>query len=136
MKIFLNGTFDILHTGHLKLINYAKSLGNYLYVSVDSDERVKEKKGHKRPINKLSDRIFLLENLKSVDKVLSFSTDFELTNIIKEIKDEESNKTTITSLQRDPLYKITAINFSVPDLQQQIEEGEKIIPGLKTFVNL
>jgi hypothetical protein len=57
-------------------------------------------------------------------------------NIIKEIKDEESNKTTITSLQRDPLYKITAINFSVPDLQQQIEEGEKIIPGLKTFVNL
>ena len=57
-------------------------------------------------------------------------------NIIKEIKDEEPNKTTITSLQRDPLYKITAINFSVPDLQQQIEEGEKIIPGLKTFVNL
>jgi D-beta-D-heptose 7-phosphate kinase/D-beta-D-heptose 1-phosphate adenosyltransferase len=86
MKIFLNGTFDILHTGHLKLINYAKSLGNYLYVSVDSDERVKEKKGHKRPINKLSDRIFLLENLKSVDKVLSFSTDFELTDIIKDIK--------------------------------------------------
>jgi D-beta-D-heptose 7-phosphate kinase/D-beta-D-heptose 1-phosphate adenosyltransferase len=86
MKIFLNGTFDILHTGHLKLINYAKSLGNYLYVSVDSDERVKEKKGHKRPINKLSDRIFLLENLKSVDKVLSFSTDFELTDLIKDIK--------------------------------------------------
>ena len=36
-------------------------------------------------------------------------------NIIKEIKDEESNKTTITSLQRDPLYNITAINFSVPE---------------------
>jgi hypothetical protein len=55
---------------------------------------------------------------------------------IKEIKDEESNKNTITSLQRDPLYKITAINFSIPDLQQQIEDGDKIIPGLKTFVNL
>jgi hypothetical protein len=57
-------------------------------------------------------------------------------NIIKEIKDEESNKNIITSLQRDPLYKLTIINFSVPDVSQQIENGEKIIPGLKTFVNL
>jgi hypothetical protein len=57
-------------------------------------------------------------------------------NIIKEIKDEESNKSIIVSLQRDPLYKIITIDFSIPNLQQQIEEGEKTIPGLKTFVNL
>ena len=85
IKIFLNGTFDLVHTGHLKLINYAKSLGDYLYVAIDSDERVKEKKGKDRPINKLSDRKFLLENLKSVDEVLSFSTDFELSNIVKNL---------------------------------------------------
>ena len=57
-------------------------------------------------------------------------------NVIKELKDEESNKDIIKSLQQDPLYKIIAVNFSVPNLQQQIEEGDKIIPGLKTFVNL
>ena len=44
MKVFVNGTFDILHMGHLDLLNYAKSLGTYLLVAVDSDNRVTEKK--------------------------------------------------------------------------------------------
>lgn len=57
-------------------------------------------------------------------------------NIIKEIKDEKSNKNTITSLQRDPLYKVVTIDFSISNVDQQIEEGDKIIPGLKTFINL
>jgi len=44
-KVFVNGTFDVLHPGHLSLFEYAKSLGDYLIVVIDSDERVKEKKG-------------------------------------------------------------------------------------------
>ena len=44
-KVFVNGTFDVLHRGHLKLLNYAKSLGDFLYVAIDTDDRVKEKKG-------------------------------------------------------------------------------------------
>ena len=42
--IFVNGTFDLLHRGHLELLNYAKSLGDYLCGGIDTDERVKEKK--------------------------------------------------------------------------------------------
>jgi rfaE bifunctional protein nucleotidyltransferase chain/domain len=86
MKIFVNGTFDILHRGHLELLNYAKSLGDFLLVGIDSDDRVKEKKGLTRPIHRQEDRKFFLENLKSVDAVDIFSTDDELKSMIKSFK--------------------------------------------------
>jgi D-beta-D-heptose 7-phosphate kinase/D-beta-D-heptose 1-phosphate adenosyltransferase len=82
-KIFVNGTFDIIHRGHIELLNYAKSLGDYLIVGIDSDERVKKLKGMKRPINALPDRLFHLKNLKSVDDVISFNSDEELLDLIK-----------------------------------------------------
>lgn len=85
-KIFVNGTFDVLHRGHLLLLNYAKNLGDVLYVAIDSDERVKEKKGSSRPINSLDERLFMLENLKAVDYVMSFSNDGSLESLVKIIK--------------------------------------------------
>jgi D-beta-D-heptose 7-phosphate kinase/D-beta-D-heptose 1-phosphate adenosyltransferase len=86
IKVFVNGTFDILHPGHLSLLNYAKSLGDYVVVAIDNDQRVKEKKGESRPINNLEERKLMLINLKSVDEVLSFGTDEELELLIKTIK--------------------------------------------------
>lgn len=83
MKIVVNGTFDIVHRGHLELLNYAKSLGSHLLVCIDTDSRVKELKGLSRPINNQNDRKFLLENLKSVDTVLFFDSANELENILK-----------------------------------------------------
>ena len=82
--IFVNGTFDIVHTGHLKMLNYAKALGDHLFVAIDSDERVAQLKGPSRPINTVEERKFLLENLRAVDTVCIFSTDEELRNIIKQ----------------------------------------------------
>jgi D-beta-D-heptose 7-phosphate kinase/D-beta-D-heptose 1-phosphate adenosyltransferase len=82
-KVFVNGTFDLLHSGHMHLLNYAKSLGDVLYVAIDTDERVKEKKGNFRPIYNLNERIFFLKNLKSVDIVLSFSNDKQLEELVK-----------------------------------------------------
>ncbi len=86
MKIFVNGTFDILHRGHIELLNYAKSLGDFLLVGIDSDERVKEKKGSTRPIHSQEERKFFLENLKAVDSVDVFSSDKELEEMIKSFK--------------------------------------------------
>jgi D-beta-D-heptose 7-phosphate kinase/D-beta-D-heptose 1-phosphate adenosyltransferase len=83
MNIFVNGTFDILHRGHLELLNYAKSLGDFLLVGIDSDDRVKEKKGPTRPIYNQGERKFFLENLKAVDSVDIFSSDSELESMIK-----------------------------------------------------
>jgi hypothetical protein len=56
--------------------------------------------------------------------------------VIKEIKPNTLNNIIIESLRKDPLYKLVEIDFNSPTTTQQIEEGEKIIPGLKTFINL
>ena len=72
MKIWVNGCFDIFHRGHFELFNYAKSLGNVLVVGVDSDEKVAQDKGPDRPYNKLEDRVYALESLKAIDKVMVF----------------------------------------------------------------
>ena len=82
-KIFVNGTFDIVHRGHIELLNYAKGLGSYLLVAIDTDERVRELKGQDRPINNQSDRAFILKNLKSVDAVWYFNSEQDLERIIK-----------------------------------------------------
>jgi D-beta-D-heptose 7-phosphate kinase/D-beta-D-heptose 1-phosphate adenosyltransferase len=84
VKIFVNGTFDVLHTGHLDLLNYAKSLGDNLLVAIDSDQRVKSKKGNDRPFNNELTRKTILENIKAVDSVTVFNTDLELENTIEQ----------------------------------------------------
>ena len=84
-KIFTNGCFDILHRGHLELFEYAKSFG-YLYVGVDSDEKVRRDKGKDRPYNKLADRIKMLQSLRFIDEVRSFNSTEGLDHLIKEIE--------------------------------------------------
>ena len=81
-KIFVNGTFDILHTGHLELLAYARSLGDFLYVGIDSDRRVKELKGLSRPINNQQERKTMLEALRYVDSVHIFDSDNDLRALI------------------------------------------------------
>jgi len=81
--VIVNGTFDIVHTGHVYLLNFARRLGTSLLVAIDSDRRVKELKGVNRPINSELERKLLLENLKSVDQVEIFDTDEQLIDIIK-----------------------------------------------------
>ena len=85
-SIFVNGTFDILHPGHIQLLNYAKSLGGTLTVGIDSDRRVKEKKGYARPVYNVGDRAYMLQNLKAVDYVVIFDSDEELERCIKTVK--------------------------------------------------
>jgi D-beta-D-heptose 7-phosphate kinase/D-beta-D-heptose 1-phosphate adenosyltransferase len=82
-RIFVNGSFDVLHVGHVELLNFAKKLGTHLTVAIDSDERIKKLKGNSRPVNNVFERKTLLENLKAVDSVKVFNTDQELVDIIK-----------------------------------------------------
>ena len=84
-KVWVNGTFDVLHLGHIKLLNYASSLGS-LRVGIDSDKRVKELKGSDRPFNCLDDRIEMLLSLKSVNDVKSFNDRNEMIELIKDWK--------------------------------------------------
>jgi len=95
MNIWVNGCFDILHTGHLDLLWYAKRYetngASFLYtitqnrviVGIDSDERVKQLKGDDRPINNQHDRAKMLGNLVMVDSVVIFHNDDELRKFIE-----------------------------------------------------
>lgn len=85
MRIWVNGTFDVLHLGHIRLLEHAASLGELL-VGIDTDERVKKLKGDSRPFNNLSERIEFLKSLKSVKNVVSYATDEELIQHIKDWK--------------------------------------------------
>lgn len=83
MKVWVNGTFDVMHVGHIKLLEQASRLGT-VRVGLDTDERIKEKKGPNRPVNNLDDRIKFMQSIKYVDSVVSFGSNEELENCIKE----------------------------------------------------
>lgn len=79
--VFTNGVFDIIHTGHIKLLKFCKEQGNYLIVAIDSDVRVKSLKGINRPVNIQEDRKYLLESIKYVDEVVIFNSSEELQSL-------------------------------------------------------
>ncbi|MEM0465204.1 MAG: adenylyltransferase/cytidyltransferase family protein [Candidatus Pacearchaeota archaeon] len=80
-----NGCFDIIHTGHISLLEYSKSLGDILIVFVNSDNSVKRLKGDKRPILNEKDRVKLLAALESVDYICIFDEDKPL-HFLEKIK--------------------------------------------------
>lgn len=83
-RVFVNGTFDILHLGHIALLNYAKSLGDHLTVAIDCDDRVRTLKGSTRPVNTQHERMVMLQNLKAVDRVVIFHNDYELVELVSQ----------------------------------------------------
>ena len=79
----VNGTFDVLHPGHIALLNTARSYGDALVVAIDTDRRVKELKGDSRPINNQNDRRIMLSNVKAVDIVELFDSKEDLIELMK-----------------------------------------------------
>jgi rfaE bifunctional protein nucleotidyltransferase chain/domain len=86
MNVFVNGTFDILHPGHIALLRYAASLGTRLFVAIDSDDRVRLLKGSKRPVNNMEVRRCMLESVRWVDEVIIFETDEDLDSLVMKIR--------------------------------------------------
>jgi D-beta-D-heptose 7-phosphate kinase/D-beta-D-heptose 1-phosphate adenosyltransferase len=82
--VFTNGCFDILHIGHIKLLEFCKQQGDYVIVGLNSDESVKRLKGEKRPINNEHNRLNILKSIKYVDQVFIFNEDtpYELIKIL------------------------------------------------------
>ena len=73
--VFTNGVFDILHAGHVRYLQQARTLGDLLIVGINTDLTVQKLKGPTRPVNTLQDRAEVLEALKAVDAVIPFDED-------------------------------------------------------------
>jgi glycerol-3-phosphate cytidylyltransferase len=83
--VFTNGCFDILHAGHMKLLNEAKSFGDILIVGLNSDGSVKRIKGDSRPINSQERRAEALSGIGCIDYVVIFEENTPC-EIISQIK--------------------------------------------------
>ena len=72
--VFTNGIFDLLHKGHLEVLDFAKSLGDKLVVGINSDRATRSLKGPDRPVNNEKDRKKILSSLSVVDEVVIFDS--------------------------------------------------------------
>src|SRR5205807_3209361 len=73
--VFTNGYFDLIHLGHVKYFQFAKRQGDLLVVGVNTDAGVRRLKGPKRPIINEEDRLGVLEELESIDYLVTFDTE-------------------------------------------------------------
>jgi D-beta-D-heptose 7-phosphate kinase/D-beta-D-heptose 1-phosphate adenosyltransferase len=89
--VFTNGVFDLLHPGHLRYLQHARSLGDALIVGVNSDRSVRSNKGGGRPITPEAERAEIVAALSSVDAAVIF--------------DEDTPHAIISALQPDVLVK-------------------------------
>ena len=81
--VWTNGTFDILHPGHIELFKVARALGDKVIVATDTDEKIKNDKGDHKPINDLCYRVAMLEAIKYIDVVHTFGSRQELEGLIQ-----------------------------------------------------
>ncbi|MEN9938785.1 MAG: Bifunctional protein HldE [Chloroflexota bacterium] len=83
--VFTNGCFDIIHRGHVTSLNHAKALGDVLVVGMNTDGSVSRRKGPKRPINTLEERVHVMAALSCVDAVVAFDEDTpeELLHVVR-----------------------------------------------------
>jgi rfaE bifunctional protein nucleotidyltransferase chain/domain len=85
--VFTNGTFDILHRGHVEYLAAARRLGDVLFVGLNTDASIRRIKGRGRPINGNRDRAAVLAALRSVDYVCFFGSDTPLRLIARLVPD-------------------------------------------------
>jgi ADP-L-glycero-D-manno-heptose 6-epimerase len=83
--VLTNGCYDLLHVGHIECLKYAKSLGDVLVVAINDDTSIKQIKGSTRPIVTLKMRAEVINSIKVVDYVISFS-EKTATEVVKKIK--------------------------------------------------
>lgn len=83
--VFTNGCFDILHAGHVELLQAAKKLGDCLVVGINSDASVRALKGEQRPINAQGERAAVLAALQAVDAVTVFEEETPIP-LLKELR--------------------------------------------------
>jgi D-beta-D-heptose 7-phosphate kinase / D-beta-D-heptose 1-phosphate adenosyltransferase len=105
--VFTNGCFDIIHKGHITLLNKAREAGDVLIVGVNNDNSIRKLKGPERPINNLDDRITVLAGFQSVDYLIAFEEESPV-QLIKQVQPHvfvKGGNYTETSIPEAPVLK-------------------------------
>ena len=125
---FTNGCFDILHCGHLRVLQFARTVGDYVIVGLNSDQSVKELKGRHRPIIGQSERKEILEAVKFVDEVIIFneSTPLKLIELLRPdviVKGEDwKNREVVGSHIAEVIYVPILKKYSTTEIINKIRD--------------
>jgi len=122
--IAINGCFDILHIGHIKLFKAAKKLGHKIIVGINSDNSIKKIKGPTRPINNQRFRKEMLLSLKYIDKVIIFNEENALKFLQKVkpdiwVKGGDYSEKTVNRQELNYLKKINCKTIFIPHYKNQ-----------------
>ncbi len=107
---FTCSCFDLLHAGHILMLKDAKKQCNYLIVGLQTDPTIDRPKEKNKPIQSLEERRIQLEAVKYIDEIITYNTEEDLYNILKDIKPN------VRILGHDYLNK----NFTGDDLDIKI----------------
>jgi D-beta-D-heptose 7-phosphate kinase/D-beta-D-heptose 1-phosphate adenosyltransferase len=126
--VFTNGCYDLLHCGHLRTFQYARSIGNHVVVGINSDASVRAIKGSNRPIIGQSERKEIVESIRYVDEVILFDelTPLRLVEAIKpdiiikgeDWKDKQVIGSHIAEVKFVPILK----NYSTTEIIERIRK--------------
>ena len=111
--VVANGCFDLLHRGHIKLLEQAKACGDKLIVAINADNSVKRLKGNDRPINKERDRAYVIAAIEFVDAVVIFDPQKRPVKLTNEETSQMSEKA-IKGMDEAPMGLMKMIR---PDVQ-------------------
>lgn len=124
--VLVGGCFDILHIGHLRFLKEAKKRGDFLFVLLESDEKIKEIKGKNRPINTQEDRAIILGALNIVDYIILLpllKTNQDYDDLISKVKPNiiATTKDDPTKFHKERVGKI--VNAKVVDVIGKVSDA-------------
>jgi rfaE bifunctional protein nucleotidyltransferase chain/domain len=118
--VLTSGTFDLVHIGHARYLEKAKEYGEVLIVGVDSDDKVRKRKGNDRPVVPEAERVQMLAHLRAVDIITLKHLDEPQWSLIKMIKPDTLIVTEET-YDDDTLHELSKLCGRVVCLEPQAE---------------
>tara|TARA_Y100001963_G_scaffold69845_1_gene97267 strand:- start:311 stop:826 length:516 start_codon:yes stop_codon:yes gene_type:complete len=129
---FTCGAFDLLHTGHVLMLEEAKSVCDYLIVGVQSDPSI-DRPGKNKPIQSYKERLIMVHGIKFVDEVVTYETEAELLEILKDLEpdirilgeDHKGKPFTGDDLPFEIYFNSRDHDWSTSNLRKRVYESEK-----------
>lgn len=131
------GSFDLIHPGYIWMFKDAKSICNHLVIALQGDPTID--RPHKcKPVQSIEDRIEILSSIKYIDQIVTYNTEFELLNLLKNTNfdvrilgsDYEGKSFTGDNLNKPIYYHKREHPYSLTDLKEKIYQERKLFKNL------